>query len=212
MEILSKLIPFLLRLFIPQAALGVADIFGAYRTYYLPLPQNTNFEELKQFVLSKLVSTPKWRLLSLDFFKGREVYIPAGEHKLNSQDSFVAFYVERDGAMDTNFARIVKIVCQCSNNMANIIINSHFESAQPIERGKLTLVNDTVMGYIKEYFASKNINITENIAKLEIYKDVATRTDKAINPYFAGVVIFVILFVIALLLFNLERLTAAFLM
>jgi hypothetical protein len=148
----------------------------------------------------------------VDFFKGREVYIPAGEHKISSQDYFVAFHVERDGAMDTNFALIVKIVCQCSNNMANIIINSHFESAQPIERGKLTLVNDTVIGYIKEYFASKNINIAENIAKLEIYKDVATRTDKAINPYFVGVVIFVILFVIALLLVNLERLTAALLM
>lgn len=210
MEALSKIFPFLFRLFIPKVAEGVADIFGAYRTYVIQLPMETDGNEFRQYILNQLIKVPRWSLLNLDYFKGKEIWIPAGDHKINPKDSFLAFYAEREGILDTNFARIIKIVFQENSESKLLIICSHFESSQPIERGKLTAVNDIVLGVVKNYYLTKNYDISKNFVTMEKYNDIASQNDKKISPYFAGTIISIVLIIVIIIFLNLASITKLF--
>lgn len=212
MQAITKLFVFILAALFPDTVKSLSEKFSVFRTYVLTLPTITDSVEFRVYVWNSFANLPGWNLITLTQPVLEDLFIQGLNETMQAGDDFVIYRVEKSGILDTNYARIVKIILRKTESQLELIIASTFEQAQLVERGKLEAVNNQALEIVKQYFASKQIDIASNLREMQIFKDSVSKRDKKVNPVIATIVIALFIAGIIWVFTHLIELTYRFLM
>jgi len=191
---------------------------GSYRAFLLELPTETDFDELKNYLQGNRSRINSWELIKseiadklpylnngdiLEFHRSLFDQIASQELEnidtmssrdlATSKDRKLSFYIKRSGFLDTNFGKVLTIIFLEFKQRKILLIYSYFEIPQPIERGKLTAVNEKVVEAVKGFYKLKGINIEKYLVEMQKYQDTVGKYDFKLNPAIVIVLLIVLI-------------------
>ena len=187
----------------PQIMENLAEKVSCFRTILIRLPETTDHRELQTSIINIPQQQKLWQIWGDLTFNPSTLAMDAEPRKifeaLGENDFYVPFFVRKESILNPNWPQLVLVVYkEVSATEKYLLIQATFTQAQFIERGVLIADCAVVLGYVRNLFLQKGIDISDLITQARLFKDNLSRIDKKLPTWMVllaviGILAFILL-------------------